>query len=120
MAVEIVDVTEAPGGTASYTYNTKSYGVIVGLAIGTFNGNGYLRITNSAGVVVHQINSDEFINDSTLTKTYQSNQWIAGGIFRPILLSSGDVISVDGTVVLWDGGMRIVAADTLWEASLFM
>lgn len=117
MAVEIVDVART-SSDGSYTYSTKSYGVLVGIAIGFLNGNGYLRITNSSGVVVHQINGNEYISGSTAT--YQANEWIAGGIFSPILLASGDVISVDGSVCQWDGGIRIVAADTMWEASLFM
>jgi len=120
MAVEIVDVSETAGSSGTYTYSTKAYGVIVGLAIGALNGNGYLRITNSAGVLIHQININKYVDDSSLTQDYQSNMWIAGGIFSPILIQSGDVVSVDGTVVQWDGGMRIVAADTFWEASLFL
>jgi hypothetical protein len=118
MSVEIVDVAEASGTSGTYTYNTKAYGVIVGLAIGILNGNGYLRVTNSSGTVVHQVNANEFTVGTT--QTYQANEWLAGGVFRPILLQSGDVVSVDGTVVQWDGGMRIVAADALWEASLFL
>jgi len=119
MATEIVDVTEGAGSSASYTYNTKAYGVIVGLSIAAFWGAGDLKITNSAGAVIHSILFSD-INNGVTTKTYDEIIKTQGGIFKPILLQSGDVVSVDGTVVQWNGGMRIVAADTLWEASLFL
>jgi hypothetical protein len=118
MATEIVDVAETSGSTASYTYNTKAYGVIVGLAIAAFWGEGSLAITNSAGAVIHQILFSD-INNGVTTKTYDEIIKTQGGIFQPILLQSGDVVSVGGAVE-WNGGMRIVAADTLWEASLFL
>jgi hypothetical protein len=118
MATEIVDVAEASGSTASYTYSTKAYGVIVGLAIAANWGAGALKITNSSGTLVHQILFSD-INNGVSTATYDEIIKTQGGIFQPILLQSGDVVAVGGSVE-WNGGMRIVAADTLWEASLFL
>jgi len=118
MATEIIDVAESSGSVASYTYNTKAYGVIVGLAIAANWGAGGLTITNSAGAIVHNILFSD-INNGVTTKTYDEIIKTQGGIFRPILLQSGDVVSVGGSTQ-WNGGMRIVAADTLWEASLFL
>jgi len=118
MATEIVDVSEGSGSTASYTYNTKAYGVIVGLAVAAGWGEGNLNITNASGAIIHQILFSD-INNGVTTKTYDEIIKTQGGIFKPILLQSGDIISVGGQLE-WNGGMRIVAADTLWEASLFL
>jgi len=52
MAVEIVDVAEASGTAGTYNFTAKAYGVIVGLAIGILNGNGYLRVTNAMSLRV--------------------------------------------------------------------
>lgn len=115
MAVEIVDVLAV---SLPYTFNTKAYGVIVGIDVGP-NGNGVGAVTVKSAAVGAGVSAwgiFQYVDNSALTQTYQSSQsYYQTGRH---LLQSGDIISQSGTASM--AGMRIVACDTLWEASLFM
>lgn len=117
MAVEVVDTAVSSN---SYTYNTKDYGVILGIQYGILltDGAGNITIKNSSGQAVHVIGGQQYV-DASLTQTYQSSYFVHNQGSAKLLIVSGDVISADGTYFELLG-LRIVAADTLWEASLFL
>jgi len=117
MAVEIVDATVSSN---SYTYNTKDYGVILGMEYGILktDGSGNITIKNAAGLDVHAIGGNQYV-DASLTQTYQSSYFLQNQVSPKLLIVSGDVISADGTYFELNA-LRILAADSLWEASLFL